>query len=125
MRSPSIFLIILLLLSITLVRCAKRKEFPVTSLLITLRDTAKIPQPVSGAIVRIFKDSTDPGITQVSDGSGVVLFNNVDIALYHWTADKGCANSKYDQFKDSIQTIAGAVVYGYSIVSETGVLKIN
>lgn len=90
---------------------------------ITLKnDSAK---PVSGATVRLYKDALDPGIILTSDSSGSVLFENLEPLIYYWYAQKGCSTNMTSQYTLNRVLIEDVVLYGNSVMRETGVLKIT
>jgi hypothetical protein len=66
----------------------------------------------------------DSGIIKLSDSSGVVLFSDLDTTLYYWLATKGCKTNGVSQTSLNRPLETGVVLYGYSVLTETGVLKI-
>jgi len=116
-------LIVLILTCLSFVMCSKNEEIIKTGLFITLKDEAG--NPVQGATVRVYKNVADTGITQLSDSTGVVYFPDLEVALYYWLAEKGCKTNRNSQVTLNRPLILGAVLYGYSILSETGTLKIT
>jgi len=106
------------------IKCSKTEQITNTKLLITLKDTAG--NYISNATVRLFKNMTDSGITQLSDSNGIVLFSNLDAGVYYWYAEKGCkTNRRYGQITTPTPLILGTVSYGYSTLTETGTLMIS
>ena len=75
--------------------------------------------------MRLYKSANDSGITQISDTTGIVLFSDLDAALYYWLAEKGCKTNRNSQTTLNTELIPGVVLYGYSVLSETGILKIT
>jgi hypothetical protein len=122
MKNSGILLASLTLLCLAFVQCKKTKEIKNTQLLITLKDTAG--DKVSGATIRLYKDSTDPGIIKISDSTGIALFSDLDVALYYWSAQKACMSNRNDQVTTNRPLVFGTVMYGYSIMADTGTLKI-
>ncbi len=117
-------LILLTLTGLLIVKCSKKEQLsPKPALFITLKDSAK--NSVAGATVRLYKNVKDSGITQMSDSNGVVIFENLEPELYYWLATKGCANNRGSQTTLKRPLIHGVVLYGYSVMSETGILKIT
>jgi hypothetical protein len=122
-----IFLLPTLLATLTgavFVGCSKpiKEKIAKPMLLITLRnDTGK---SVPGALVRLYKNVTDTGITKISDSTGVVLFSELDPELYYWFAKKDCATNRVSQVSLDRPLLPGVVLYGYSVMVETGTLKI-
>jgi hypothetical protein len=124
MKNYYLFLIVLLLMSSLLIRCAKTptQETLKPGLFITLKnDTGK---SVPGATVRLYKNISDSGITQISDSTGVVIFSDLDTTLYYWLAEKGCKTNRISQTTLNRALIPNAILYGFSVLSETGALKI-
>jgi hypothetical protein len=54
----------------------------------------------------------------------VVIFYDLDVALYYWLAEKGCKTNRVSQTTLNRALIPNAILYGYSVLSETGTLKI-
>jgi hypothetical protein len=124
MRNCLFSLLVLLFANSLFVSCSNPIEEDVrkpTLLIKTRDDSGKI---ISGAIVRLYKDSTDPGITKLSDSTGLVIFSELDIALYYWLAQKGCKTNRISQMSLNRKLVPGAAHYGYSVLTETGALKI-
>ena len=124
MKNYYFFFIVVFLISALLIRCAKpiEKEIRKPSLYITLKtDSGK---SVPGATVRLYKNINDPGITQVSDSTGVVIFHELEIAQYHWLAEKGCKTNRISQTTLNRPMVANGILYGYSVMAETGTLKV-
>ena len=124
MKNYYFFLIVVLLISALLVRCAKpiKQEIRKPSLFITLKtDSGK---SVSGATVRLYKNIRDSGITQISDSTGVVIFHELEVAQYHWLAEKGCKTNRISQTTLNRPLVPNGILYGYSVMAETGTLKI-
>ncbi len=105
------------------VMCSKNEEIVKTGLFITLKD--ETGTAVKGATVRVYKNVSDTGITQLSDTTGVVYFPDLEVALYYWLAEKGCKTNRNSQVTLNRPLISGVVLYGFSILSETGILKIT
>ncbi len=125
MNILKIGLIILTPVCLLFVKCSKKQEVIILkpSLFITLRDSAG--KGVSGATVRLYKDAQDSGITQISDTTGVVLFQNLEAKIYYWLAQKGCSTNRNSKNTINRPLIQGVVLYGYSLMSATGILKIT
>jgi len=85
-------------------------------------DSGKI---ISGAKVRLYKTVAASGLTQISDSSGLVVFPELEVALYYWLAEKGCKTNRISQMTLDRPLTLGAVHYGYSVLAETGTLKIT
>lgn len=117
-------LFILALACLLLVKCSKKQQEIVVSpsLFITLRDSAG--KGVGGATVRLYKNAQDSGITQISDSAGVVFFQNLETKIYYWFAQKGCLTNRNSKNTIGRPLIQGIVLYGYSLMSATGILKI-
>lgn len=118
--------IVLLVLSLSClvgIKCSKSHEITTKpSLFITLKDEAG--KKVSGATVRLYKNEQDSGITQISDTTGFVFFQNLEAEQYYWLAQKGCKTNRNSQNTTNRALIPDVVLYGYSVLSETGILKI-
>ncbi len=116
--------IVFVLVCLLLIRCSQKQEIlEKAKLFITLKDA--LGNSVAGASVRLYKNAQDSGITQISDTSGIVIFRNLDPELYYWFAAKGCATNRISQNTLNRSLIEGAILYGYSIMYETGTLKIK
>ncbi|MEO7802705.1 MAG: hypothetical protein ABIR81_11925 [Ginsengibacter sp.] len=104
--------------------CSKKVDSPPLKprLLITLKDTAR--QSVAGATVTLYKNSNDPGITNISDSTGIVIFDSLEVALYYWVAQKDCKTNWNSQTTLKRVLVPDVILYGYSVLSETGTLKI-
>jgi hypothetical protein len=106
------------------ISCKKYEEpFSKPRLFITLKDDSA--KAVAGATVRLYKNAQDPGIVLISDTSGIVLFENLEPALYYWHAEKGCSTNRVSQTTLNRPLINNVVLYGYSVMTETGILKIT
>ncbi|MEP7141695.1 MAG: hypothetical protein ABI707_02435 [Ferruginibacter sp.] len=99
-----------------------KQELAKPQLRIKIRDdSGKI---ISGASVRLYKNISDLGFTQISDSTGLVIFSELELVLYYWLAEKGCETNRISQMTLNQALIPGAVHYGYSVLAETGALKI-
>lgn len=99
-----------------------KEEIKKPTLLIKTRDDSG--KVISGAIVRLYKNISDSGLTKISDSTGLVIFSELDPVLYYWLAVKGCKTNRISQMTINRALIPGAVHYGYSVLAETGTLKI-
>lgn len=116
--------IALVLVCFLFVRCSKTLEIiEKPKLFITLKDP--LGNGVDSAAVRLYKNAQDSGITQLSDSSGVVIFSNLEPVLYYWFAQKGCATNRISKNTIGRPLIEGAILYGYSVMYETGTLEIT
>lgn len=123
MKKYIFYLLALLLTVMLFIKCAKNEEILKPRLLITLKnDTGSI---VSGATVRLYKNAFDTGITKISDSTGIVIFSDLDAELYYWFAKKGCKTNRNSQTTLNRILIPNAILYGYSVLSETGTLIIT
>lgn len=124
MKTQQLYFIAALFTGLFLVTCSKKQEIVTTpGLLITLRDT--LGNSVSGATVRIYKNATDTGISKISDSTGVVFFTDLEPAIYYWLATKGCKTNLNSQTTLNRKLITNVVLYGYSVMMETGTLMIT
>lgn len=124
MKSQRLFFISVLITGLFLVTCSKKQEADIKpGLLITLKDT--LGNSVSGASVRLYKSASDTGITRISDSTGVVFFTDLEPEIYYWLATKGCKTNLNSQTTLSKALIANVVLYGYSVMMETGTLMIT
>lgn len=106
------------------VRCSKQQiTFEKPKLFITLKDA--LGKSVDSATVRLYKNVQDTGTIQISDTSGVVIFRNLEPAIYYWFAQKGCASNRISQTTLNRPLIENAILYGYSVLYETGTLIIT
>lgn len=123
MKLLTVCLIAFSVACILLASCSKYEE-PVlsTRLHITVVDDSS--KAVSGATVRLYKNTQDTGITQLSDTAGNVLFLNLEPRLYYWLAEKGCKTNRNSQMALDRPLIEGVILYGRSVMTETGILKI-
>lgn len=124
-REPFFIIVLLILTSLAYITCSKKvDDLPLKPrLLITLKDTDK--QSVAGATVKLYKDSADPGIIKISDTAGIVIFDSLDVALYYWLAQKDCKTNWNSQRTLNKVLVPDVILYGYSVLSETGTLKIT
>jgi len=96
MKTQKLFFIAALLIGLFLVTCSKKQESDIKPrLLITLKDTSG--NAVAGASVRLYKNTTDTGITKISDSTGVVIFTDLEPTVYYWLATKGCKTNHNSQ----------------------------
>src|SRR5829696_6651600 len=117
-------LIVLVFTSFLLYNCSKIIPPPIEKpkLWITLKnDTGKA---VQGVTVRLYKNDSDPGITQLSDSSGVVIFSGLEDSLYYWLAEKGCSTNRVSQTTLARPMVPNGILYGYSVMTPTGAIKI-
>ncbi len=124
MKTFTSSLMILLLLICLLPKCTKviKQETKKPRLFITLKDD--IGKSISGATVRLYKNNIDSSLIKISDSTGVVIFSDLDVAIYHWIAEKGCLSNRISQTTLDRNLIPNAILYGYSVMAETGVFKI-
>lgn len=124
MKTHLSYLIIFLINICLFCGCAKvtdpAEQKPV--LFITLRDDSA--KAVSGATVRLYKTNIDSSLVKISDSTGVVIFNDLDIARYNWIAEKGCLTNRISQTTLNRDMIPDVIMYGYSVMAKTGALKI-
>jgi len=92
------------------------------ALFITLKDDSA--KAVSGARVRLYKNNIDSSLVKISDSTGVVIFTDLDVATYNWIAEKGCLTNRISQTTLNRDLIPNVVLYGYSVMSPTGAIKI-
>jgi hypothetical protein len=118
------FLLIVLPLVCLFISCGKAiEQVENTQLLITVKDTSGIP--IQGATVRLYKNAADTGIIKISDSAGIAFFSGLETVQYFWLAEKGCKNNRNDKMTNGRPLVRGAVLYGYSVLSENGTLKIT
>lgn len=124
MKTYSAYLIIFLLIICLLPKCTKeiKDEIKKPSLFITLKND--FGKSISGAIVRLYKNNIDSSLIKISDSSGVVIFFDLDVATYYWIAEKGCFTNRISQTTLNRDLVSNVILYGYSVMAETGVLKI-
>jgi len=116
------FLLIFLLSISLLTRCSKNQNNQSTRLRIDVADESG--NVVSGATVRIYQSSNDPGITGITDDKGVVLFSNLSPEIYLFDAAKGCKNNRNDLSVLTSPLVPNAIIYIHTDLSENGVLQI-
>ena len=124
MKTHLSYLIIPLVIICLFYSCAKTTETEVKkpALFITLKDDSA--KAVSGATVRLYKTNIDSGLVKISDSNGVVIFNDLDVASYTWLAEKGCSTNRVSQTTLNRNLIPDVVLYGYSVMTQTGAIKI-
>ena len=124
MKTYSATLIILILIIFLLPKCTKQitQEIEMPSLFITLKND--FGKSVPGATVRLYKNNIDSSLIKISDSTGVVIFVDLDVATYHWIAEKGCLTNRISQTTLNRNLIPNVILYGYSVMTETGALKI-
>ncbi len=124
MKNPRFLLIVFPIVGLLFITCGKAiEQIENTRLLITLKDSTG--NRIAGATVRLYKNAADTGITKISDSTGITLFSDLETVQYYWLAEKGCSNNRTDKITNGRPLIRGAVLYGYSILSATGALKIT
>lgn len=124
MTMLKIGLIICSLTCVFLINCSKHEEIVLKPrLFITLKDEAG--KSVPDATVRLYKNEQDPGFIKTTDSSGVVIFDSLETEIYYWHAEKECKTNRNSQTTLNRPLIPGVILYGYSVMSETGVLKIT
>ncbi len=125
MKTTLLVLMILAFVCVLFLSCAKTipQEVLKTRLMITLRDDKGLS--VAGTVVRLYKNAADTGIVRIADSSGVLLYPDLEVAQYYWLAEKGCKNNLASQTTLNRPLVKGVILYGYSILSETGTLKIT
>ena len=121
---PGFLTILLIIISVAYITCSKKVDTILLKprLLITLKDTAK--QSIAGATVRLYKNLADTGITKISDTTGIVIFDDLDPVLYYWFAQKNCKTNWNSQMTLNRVLVPDVILYGYSVLSETGTLRI-
>lgn len=92
------------------------------ALFITLKDDSA--KAVSGATVRLYKTNIDSSLVKISDSAGVVFFTDLDVANYTWLAEKACSTNRVSQTTLNRNMIPDVILYGYSVMTKTGALKI-
>ena len=125
MKKGTYYSLTILLIYFVFVGCSNpfMEDLGKPELRIKIRDdSGKI---ISGAKVRLYKTVVDSGLTQISDSSGLVVFSGLEVALYYWLAEKGCKTNRISQMTLERPLTLGAVHYGYSVLAETGTLKIT
>ncbi len=100
----------------------KKEELAKPMLLIKIRDDSG--KVVRGVSVKLYKTTIDSAATQVVDSNGVVLFTGLDPALYFWLVERGCQTNRVSQVSLNRPLVPGATHYGYSVLTETGTLKV-
>lgn len=124
MKTQYFFLLAILATGFCLATCTKVQEENIKpGLLITLKDTSG--NSIAGATVRLYKNETDTGITKLSDSTGVVIFTELEPVLYYWLATKGCKTNRNSQTSLNRVLLPNVVLYGYSVLTETGMLRIT
>ena len=124
MKTCFFSLLVILLITSLLVSCSDpiKEELGKPELRIKIRDDSG--KAISGVKVRLYKNIVDSGFTQISDSTGLVIFSELEAALYYWLAEKGCKTNRISQMTLNRALAPGTVHYGYSVVVETGTLKI-
>ncbi|MEO5968078.1 MAG: hypothetical protein ABIP68_02580 [Ferruginibacter sp.] len=124
MKNNIILFGFLMVISAGLINCTKSTQIVDVKpkLLITLKDESG--NVVEGAIVRLYKSVLDTGIIKESDSTGVVIFHDLEARIYFWEAQKGCKTNGVSQTTLGRALIPNVILYGYSVMSETGKLII-
>ncbi|HEV7781944.1 MAG TPA: hypothetical protein VGO58_11805 [Chitinophagaceae bacterium] len=124
MNILKIGLVIFSVTCLLFITCKKFEE-PVLKprLFITLKDDSGAN--IAGARVRLYKNAQDSGSILISDTSGIVFFQDLEPELYYWHAAKGCSTNRNSQNTVNRPLIVDVVLYGNSVLSETGTLKIT
>ena len=106
-------------------QCAKTppQQHLKTRLMITLGDDSG--KSVAGTVVRLYKNAADTGIVRIADSTGKLYYPDLDTVLYYWTAQKGCKNNRASQTTLGRPLIDGVILYGYSVLSATAILKVT
>lgn len=124
MKTKLLFIIVVFIAGLSMITCTKKQDTDTRpGLYITLKDT--LSNAVAGATVRLYKDALDTGIIKISDSLGVVYFTNLDPEVYYWLATKGCKTNLNSQITLNRKLINNVVLYGYSVLTETGTLLIT
>src|SRR6187455_2598941 len=110
MKTCPFSLIISLLLICLFPNCTKveKQETRKPRLFITLKDD--IGKSISGATVRLYKNNIDSSLIKISDSTGVVMFFDLDVATYHWIAEKGCLSNRTSQTTLNRNLIPNAIL---------------
>jgi hypothetical protein len=124
MKTYSSSLIIFLVIICLYYGCTKVKDAETKNpaLFITLKDDSA--KAVSGARVRLYKSNIDSSLIKISDSTGVVIFTDLDVANYNWIAEKGCLTNRVSQTTLNRNLIPDVILYGYSVMTKTGAIKI-
>jgi hypothetical protein len=125
MKTYAPVLIIALLTSLFFLRCAKTPppEKLKTRLMIRLGDDEG--KSVAGTVVRLYKNAMDTGIVRIADSTGKLYYPDLEPTLYYWFAEKGCKNNRRSQTTLNRPLIDGIILYGYSVLSANGTLKVT
>jgi len=125
MKTYVTLLVILLSACFLFLKCSKTPpvEKRKTRLMITIRDDEG--KSVDSTIVRLYKNATDTGITRMCDSTGVLLYPDLDTVVYYWTAVKDCKNNRASQTTLNRPLQEGLILYGYSVLSANGTLKVH
>jgi hypothetical protein len=94
-----------------------------TRLIITLLDDEG--KSVDSAVVKLYKEGIDTPMVKIADRTGLVIYPDLEVALYRWTAQKGCKNNLASQSSLNRPLLQGLALYGSSILSARSVLKIT
>jgi hypothetical protein len=118
-------LTILLFCALLFFACTKVPPEPVlkTRLIITILDDEG--KSVDSAVVKLYKEGVDTPMVKIADRTGIVLYPDLDTALYRWTVQKGCRNNLASQSSLNRPLLKGLALYGSSILSARAVLKIT
>ena len=112
------------LVAITFYSCSKSGSTENTRFEIYLEDEAG--NNFSGATVHLYKNNSDPGVTQISDNYGMAYFSNLDASIiYLYYAEKGCKTNRSGLVAQPLHLAPNGLIHIASTMSETGTLKIN
>jgi len=105
--------------------CTKAPPQPLlkTRLIITVLDDEG--KSVDSSVVKLYKEGVDTPIVKIADSTGLVLFPDLEPALYRWTVQKGCKSNLASQSSLNRKLLQGLAMYGSSILSARAVLKIT
>lgn len=135
MKASKISLILCIPLLFLFADCSKKDNTPPappppTSLEITFTDN--LGNKVSGTQVQLYASQNDwhngtnqIGVTQISDGNGVVTFTNLSAIKYYWFAQNGCKNNISGTATTQSPLTANVKNTVTSMLNNTGTLKFN
>jgi hypothetical protein len=116
---------ILIFCALVFFTCSKVTTVPSlkTRLVITLADDEG--KSVDSTVVKLYKKGIDTPMVKIADSTGLIYYSDLEVAIYYWTAQKGCKNILASQSSLNGPLPEGLASYQYCVLSSRAVLKIT